>query len=144
MFFIVMSIFLEVSLEGSIVDFDSRFNHSVKSFGAISFGDFVFDMLFKVFVKLGRKSFVVSVGLFRILLEVCYISNSRSSLFKVLDNSFGGSAWVNVSEDFGDFFLKVRKGFEDLPGYWFLSLEIDSIFEIIIKVRLDPIESCSG
>ena len=140
--FIVISIFLEVSLEDSIVDFDSHFDHSVKSFGAILFCNFVFNMLFEAFVKLGCKSFVISVDLFRILLEVCYINNSRFSLLKVLNNLFGGSVWINVSKDFDDFFFKVCKGFENLPGYWLLGLEIDGILEIVIKVQFDLIKSC--
>ena len=142
--FIVISTFLEVSLKGSIVDFDSRFDHSVKSFGAISSRNFVFDMLLEAFVKLGCKGFVVPVGSSRILLEVRCISNSRFSLLEVLNDSFGGSAWVNVSEDFGDFFFKVRKDFEDLPGHWLLGLGIDGVLEVVVEMWFDPIESCSG
>ena len=141
---VVMSTLLEVSLEGPVINFDSRFDHGVKSFGAIPSCDFVFDMLLEALVKLGRKSFVVPVGSSRILLEVCCVSDGRSSLLEVLDDSFGGSAWVNVSEDFGDFFFKVRKGFEDLPGHWFLGFGIDGILEVVVEMRFDPIESCSG
>ena len=87
-----MPTFLEVSLEGSVVDFDSRFDHGVKPFGAISSCNFVLDVLLEAFVELGRKSFVIPVGSFRILLKVCCINNSRFSLFEILNNSFGGSA----------------------------------------------------
>jgi len=144
MLFVIISIFLEVLLEDSVVDFDSCFDYSVKSFGSILSYNFVFDMLFKAFIKLSCKSFVVLVGLSRILLEVCCIYNSRFSLLEVLNDSFGGLVWINVSEDFGNFFFKVCKDFEDLPSYWLLGFRIDGIFEVIVEMRFNLIEGGFG
>ena len=142
--FIIISIFLEVSLKDSIINFDSYFDYNIKFFRLILSCNFIFNIFLKAFVKLGCKSFVVSVGLSRILLEVCYIDNSRFSLLKILNDLFGGSVWINISKDFNNFFLKVCKDFEDFPDYWFLSLKVNSIFEIVVKMQFDSIESCSG
>ena len=142
--FVVVSTFLEVLFEGSVVDFDSRFDHGVKSFGSVPSCNFVLDMLLEAFVELGRKCFVVPVGLFRILLEICSISDSRFILFEILNNSFSGSAGVDIFENFDNFLFKVCKEFKDLLNNWLLGLDIDNILQVIVKMKFDSVKYCSG
>ena len=129
-------------LKDFIIDFDSCFNYKVKSFKSILFCNFVFNIFFETFIKLGYKSFIILIGLFRILLKIYNISDGRFSLFKILNNSFSSSAEINISEDFDNFFFKICKRFKDLSDNWLLYFDINNIFKIIIKIKFDLVKYC--
>ena len=141
-FFIIIFIFFKILFKDSVVNFDSCFDYKVKSFRSVLSCNFVLNILFKAFIKLGCKYFVISVGLFRVLLKVCYINNCRFSLFKILNNSLSRPAKVNISKNFNNFLFKVYKKLKDFSDYWFLGFDIENILKIVVKMKLDLIKYC--